>query len=1167
MAGESKSKEKKNLKLITLYREAVHQVEPNDECRGTDEHRRLTLTMDYFDALEVKEDFSDDDKIREFFGQNMDEELNDYDVAMHSIPIYCPENEITQSAADNDPFYGDPFQERQEAGYLCLIQVYITPEVLRRVDVYKSAKESKPEAAAKVYDCFFKDLHEAMREYTSNNFYEVMEDGSRKCTEEGFCYSIYQSLSIGDFMIGIRSRSLDCVFRIVRAIRRRKFVDIYDKGTIAGENDPKSLILYKTYTIVSISNMVIPEENDRAKTLDRGNRFILRAVLSNHYWDDEKKIEKRFPPDLYLYSSEFKWLHGRYNFSVELSEKAFLRLLPTIKKCKLNQIEVDNKKVDLTGREEKICGFLEFLLEKGYISHLNERYVAGNVSGIKKMEQEQDGIIKPFCDLRTERGYFNDAINECLRDLKDNIQRKSRSIRQLNTSRASLSYNARLLKRLANTCSAINGYSDSRVYAVIIIQLIKAVLNGTEDYLNVYAGEKDLGIIRQMDDELNGAITDLNEFSKYILDNSMQSIQAPDFNLESHTSVEKLMMSYSAFLQNMIDWFASTDFAKSIGGLREKYVTVMVPKAVDNGISIKAYYYRLNEIISENEGAEKLLAVHCPSFYTLTDFAGSIGRLLHELAHNLRYESREERNEFIIRYSAGLLFDQLGVDMMERLRTEIESLKETVKVQEMLEECFSKSFISTYLKSTYLKLHIPNYKAMKLLNLTGAIRRCYIELVKAVSYLGSLRNCIIKFVRSEDYRILDDENIQKLWNFYKRFFDETADAEECARSQEETRKELFSLLEKALYRNTKNIANQESLEYARSLFDLLGNGVPDENAERFFCVCIGAASFIKALTESVSDKVDQFQNTPDGRKIARHLAMGYYYASDSSSIDFMDNMRISIHRTQTESLELWERNIYLYREVASDLFMAKVLGLTQFGYLNYCSKYIPVEGEIDDNYSARMALTIYAMNGTKDSSDRESQFNVWKEMFHSLCKYLGMEINGVADKVTAELSAPVKDFVQGMKNYASRPVNNEVKMLQLVEKTGIVLARFGEKTDEKHTFDVLMHCSFLCRNFLKVCGSYFSYFGKLSWSAALAEDLAKGGEALGKLHEELKDTYLWRYCCMIRDSFNEPESVDSAWRSVFSAEEMNEFVLNMHYDMLFRNIDKFNRHKDGFVIE
>ena len=155
MAGRDKSEEKKHLKLITLYREAVHQVEPNDECRGADEHRRLTLTMDYFDALEVKDDFADGDQIRAFFGQNIDEELNDYDVAMHSIPIYCPENEITVQAREKDPLYGDPFEERQGAGYLCLIQVYITPEVLRRIDVYKSVEGDKTEAASKVYGCFF----------------------------------------------------------------------------------------------------------------------------------------------------------------------------------------------------------------------------------------------------------------------------------------------------------------------------------------------------------------------------------------------------------------------------------------------------------------------------------------------------------------------------------------------------------------------------------------------------------------------------------------------------------------------------------------------------------------------------------------------------------------------------------------------------------------------------------------------------------------------------------------------------------------------------------------------------------------------------------------------------------------------------------------------------
>ena len=1160
MAGRGKTEETKHLKLITLYREAVHQVEPNDECRGADEHRRLTLTMDYFDALEVKDDFADGDQIRAFFGQNIDEELNDYDVAMHSIPIYCPENEITVQAREKDPLYGDPFEERQGAGYLCLIQVYITPEVLRRIDVYKSVEGDKTEAASKVYGCFFNDLHEAMREYTSNNFYEVMEDGSRKCTEEGFCYSIYQSLSIGDFMIGIRSRSLDCVFRIVRAIRRRKFVDIYDKGTSVGENDPKSLILYKTYTIVSISNMVIPEENDRAKTLDGGNRFVLRAVLSNHYWDDEKKIEREFPPDLYLYSSEFKWLHGRYNFSVELSESAFLRLLPTIKQCKLNQIETENRKVKLTDREENICGFLEFLLLEGYISHLNERYVAGNNPAVKQTEKRQNDIVVPFCDLRKEEGYFNEAINEQLTALKDDIQKLNNRIKGLNTSRESLFYNARLLNRLANTCSAINGYSDSRVYAVIIIRLIKAVLSGAEDYLNVYTEAKDLGIIRQMDDELNGAITDLNEFSKYILDNSMQSIQAPDFNLESHTSVEKLMMSYSAFLQNMIDWFGSTDFAKSIGGLREKYVTVMVPKAVDNGISIKAYYYRLNENISENDGAEKLLAVHCPSFYTLTDFAGAIGRLMHELAHNLRYESREKRNEFIIRYSAGLLFNQLGVDMMERLRMEIESLKETVKAQEVLDECFAESFIS-YLKM-YLKNNIPDYKKMKLLNLTEAIKKCYIDLVKTVSYLGSLRNSIIKFVRSEDYSILADEQIKKIWDFYELFFEENANPDKYAELQEKSRKELVMLLREVLY----NTANDEPMECARGLYDMLGNGLPDEDAERFFYTCKSAATFIKELTRSVSEKVDQFQGTPDGRKIARHLSMGYYYVSDSASIDFMDNMRLSIRRTKTESFDFWDRNIYLYREVASDLFMAKVLGLTQFGYLNYCTQYIPVDGEMDDSYTARVALTIYAMNGTKEALSRESQSFMWKTMFHSLCNYLGKEIYKVIDNAAGELSEQLMDIGAGMENYAARPVNNEVKMLELVEVWGKTLSRLCDKTGNQHISGVLMQCSFLCRNFLKVRSRYVAYLGKLSWSAALAEDLAEGGKALGLLHEELRNTSLWRYCCTIGERFNEPAAIDRTESGTFSVQDMNEFVLQMHYDMLFRNIDKFNRQSGSSVI-
>ena len=60
---------KNNLKLITLYREAVHpfgKEDGEDDFQSVDDHRQLTLTMDYFDALEVKSFSMEDDNVRAF---------------------------------------------------------------------------------------------------------------------------------------------------------------------------------------------------------------------------------------------------------------------------------------------------------------------------------------------------------------------------------------------------------------------------------------------------------------------------------------------------------------------------------------------------------------------------------------------------------------------------------------------------------------------------------------------------------------------------------------------------------------------------------------------------------------------------------------------------------------------------------------------------------------------------------------------------------------------------------------------------------------------------------------------------------------------------------------------------------------------------------------------
>ena len=49
------------------------------------------LAMDYFDALEVDEFCSESEKFSKFMGLSIYENLTEHDVAMQSIPLYCPE--------------------------------------------------------------------------------------------------------------------------------------------------------------------------------------------------------------------------------------------------------------------------------------------------------------------------------------------------------------------------------------------------------------------------------------------------------------------------------------------------------------------------------------------------------------------------------------------------------------------------------------------------------------------------------------------------------------------------------------------------------------------------------------------------------------------------------------------------------------------------------------------------------------------------------------------------------------------------------------------------------------------------------------------------------------------------------------------------------------------
>ena len=1188
-----------DLKLLTLYREAIHKPD-----KGTDKgSARRLLTMDYFDALEVKSFSFDKDSIRDFLGFCADDALSENDVTMQSIPLYCPSADVRQ---------GDPFENEGKGAYLSLLLVYITPEVLHRFNYGQLT--NKGSAASDVYDLFYSDIHEALDEYVEKN------------TDIGISYRIYKSLSLGDFVVAIRSPRLDVTFQVIEMLRRRR------SAGIEGAGDDASMMLYKTYTIISVNNRVIEtEERDESKEgaeedtvkgsqgqrAEKGH-FVLRAVLSNLYWHDEEKIknderlkEMKLPGD-FLRSGNFSQLNGRYDFSVNLSEQDFLNLLPCLEEFKL---EVFSHQPDLckkvSGDENKVCSFLKYLISEGYISHVNERYVAVYDSvGIDGLKYESTISLLPQEDGK----YLNEVIAEEIKKLEKRIKEIHLSVMEMETSRRSISYSMRLLERLTNTCSAINGISDTRIYASILVRLGNAALNGLEGYLAYYNEKFDLDIIGAIDKELREEVEALDAFSEYILDNNLQSLQSPNYNLESHTSVEKLMMSYSEFLRQLVDWYRKSEFAKNIEGMREEYETIMVPHPLDASLSIKVFSNRLKEKNKEDEKLKKLLVVFCPSFYELADFESSMGMLFHEIGHYMRYEDRKTRNDFIIQYSSQLLFDPVADSIVVGLRRDIPRLSDVKEIRRGLNECLSKAYFACLTAKSGI------YDNMPLTVLLKQINSQFAHFTKSVSTLTTLWG-YIKDLLPEKRNKFEEEELKEKDKFlpveYKQFLEKILSKGTCC-PEEKVLKDfaddylrIFTRIGDFSYKESSAFESKKSLEDAVYLYGIQDESLRDvelssdndeamsyESLKDLMKSFLMVSVFREKLNKYAKEWIEKIQDTPDGRKIARYLSMGAYARLDGSEKDFFFFVASDILKTESESNELLANNIFLYREVTADLFLIRMLNLDSFGYFNVVTRNLPSDGGWGETYMLRICRVLYAIENGKERTDNKTWDSVWLKIFQSMCLYIGKVIKKYVDKqsnggqeqygylMVKKKNIPVieylTEFVKVAEKYGAEKLTlnktldvsndfvdylrafREAAAKEYSEISKIETSGGKERLKNLETYQGdLQHCCYLCMNYLQLVYEYPSIMESINGSTfrnekILGDDLIRGNEALIALQKEFASSDLWKkYGKVICDAYN-----NGSWEG---SQVMTEFVLEMHYASLLRGAKRVSWEERNYV--
>ena len=1130
--------------LIKLYRKAVHDSDGDENMNSS----QIMLAMDYFDALEVDEFRSNTEKFSKFMGLSIYEDLTEHDVAMQSIPLYCPE--ITAEMADeyccDNRCFKDPFDKNSgEYRYFGMIQVYITPEILVRLDrehlsrehLRKTEKDSY--GYIDIYNAFFKDLHILMSDFVSKRFREE-EQGA-------FCYRVYQSMSVGDFVVAIRCNDPEVPFEVASMLRRRKYElnrPALHKNT-RGNTEDKDLctnfVFYKTYTLMSLNTHIIPVSSDsegmpNVSDNSRERRFVLRCVLSNKYWSNEKDINGNNSNN-YLKISSYLRLNGRYDFTVTLSEQAFLYIHPKLVRYKIGgpKEEADSDRVAEPSdiHEKKICDDIESLMKDKYISYVNERFLFKDNGPEIEAENYNDDIwlIEP------EDGFlFANEINaDRLSRLANDIKGTSQRVLIIDTSRRSIVYSMRLLERIVSTCKSINGISDSRIYCSLIIRQIEIVLEGVNYYLSLlgvpevefvngkfrYVDEQDdnlpecsdeqyYDLIGALDTELKESLEYINSFAKFILDSSLQSLQTPHFNLETPVSVEKLLLSYSYFVKCFFEWYGRTKACSDIEGWQPFYYTLMVPQPMNTTLSTKTLFnWRIDETLKN-----RLLVVQCPSFSDLTHFSSSVGILIHEVAHSLRYETRHDRNKMILKYTSELLFDQVAESIVWDLRKKIDGIEDYEFYLEDIRKCLADAY------KEHVCIPLEDVEDKNFVVLTADIEQRYKDFVVAIEYLSKLRQYLHSIL--SDYELRQNQDLKNVLNkaskYNKIYFSDNRDRP-SEKEYIDAYSELIDSLDELSLSNKEVDENEaDHYETMNYLHDHLLNfdyyGLKDETDEEAFVkLCMAVSMFEREINRTIRTTLMNQQDRVNSRKIARLFYIGVYADLDGKERNFADYAESYIVQSLPLSLKFRTDMTDIYREVTSDLYMVKLLGLTPFGYLNFFTRNVPVDDIMAETYEKRFCMVLYALELEKSKGEKIDWESVWTDLYRSVCRHFLKFV----ERYTSE---NYKTIIIG--DVEEDGKYKKLSAFEYLEHMGITVEYDMEKRDLQDMYDVLrrtaigvtaikdrlepqssreiiigqerfvsdlMHCRYLCSNLCSLIYEHESVLQSVTSFRYLADDL------------------------------------------------------------------------------
>ena len=880
------------IRVMTLVRKAKLAQSGKILDKGMEER---FFTTDYFDLLIAKKYPLDMP-----FSQWMNEDitLTDYsqETAVQRYPLYFSKYIYNKYENGQNEFKrGDPFETGSAFKFLSVIQVYIAPEILKRLKDKMSVVWCASEDRA-MLDLFLDDL------------YDAVECFRRSYQNQEFVYRIYYALSAGDFTIVIKSRTPELSFGISTYLRSR-----------ISEN---KWAVYKTYTLLAMEDDIGGWEDGSIRLLEKENigKFVLRGCYSWKYWAEcpgSKSIDG------------IDRLNGRYDISAELTEQEFAMLYH---KFSGNDSDNDNAIEQVSNTVKHLTD----LMDKDHLSYVNERYL---IHGMEIKLGDADVVSKLVLEDKGDVELYN-LNQDFIRKLRQKQGIMETEYVIIYREHKSLRHYFELLKRQIDFCSVLNEQSDTRIYASGMEQLLEAVLDSLGEYKDMYQEERE-SLSDDESSQLGGLIVEylgksvysINTYMEYVRNNNLQSLQTPNYNIESDMGMEKVLIGYSEYLKEFVRFYVGKSACMSNN---ISFLPIVVPNICDSDITVEALFPDdkiFNLTKKTIKGSKKLLIINSPSMMELEDIPMAMAMLCHEIAHQFRYESREDRNKVLLQLFAVECAEVITNKILARLQTEIGEVITYPPVETILQQELSNTIKEILTSPKYgIDMNAP------LDYLRIALSDNLLRYFNHFSYISKLDKHAQLFIRQvNEWENIDVSSINLIKDLYKIIHSETSKESALKGIEEAVGKYLDEMATKG----------EETLVIYLYMDDLLKQlAVEDQND-----IDIKAQKFIvqlhKRLTDVWQERTPEYANRIGEEISANDYKMwaltGRYLGLDAELMKDTEIFEKNRDRflDVIKQVKLGEKDfetplqrISTYREVTSDIFMCCVMGLSPFAYLN-----------------------------------------------------------------------------------------------------------------------------------------------------------------------------------------------------------------------------------------